>query len=130
MSTRMSAAQYVAGHPRIRPPRKSKYRNEKTAVDEILFDSKRESVRYRQLRALLAAGEISDLRLQVKFILIPAQRRADGSAERACTYVADFAYQQDGCAVVEDVKGVKTPDYVMKRKLMLHVHGITVLETS
>lgn len=109
--------------------RRRKYGNRKVMLDGHSFDSKREARRYAELVLLQKAGLISELALQPAFELIPKQRRADGKAERACTYVADFSYLgEDGQLVVEDAKGVRTPDYVIKRKLLLKVHGITVVE--
>lgn len=109
--------------------RRRKYGNHKAILDGIEFSSKREARRYAELVLMQKAGLISELALQPAFELIPKQRRADGKAERACTYVADFSYfGEDGQFVVEDSKGVRTPDYVVKRKLMLKVHGITVME--
>lgn len=105
-----------------------KYGNKKTMVDGITFDSKREAVRYGQLRMLEKAGQIDTLSLQPKFTLIPGQRNADGKAERPVVYIADFMYRENGKLIVEDAKGVRTPDYVIKRKLMLKEHGITVRE--
>lgn len=105
-----------------------KYGNKKTMVDGITFDSKREAVRYGQLRLLEKAGQIDTLSLQPKFTLIPGQRNADGKAERPVVYIADFMYRENGKFIVEDAKGVRTPDYVIKRKLMLKEHGITVRE--
>lgn len=109
---------------------KRKYGNRKTTIDGHTFDSKREAARYTDLRLLLLAGKITDLMLQPSFELIPKQRRADGKAERNCTYVADFSYVDMGTGerIIEDAKGVLTRDYVIKRKLMLQVHGITVKE--
>ena len=89
-----------------------------------VFDSKKEFIRWCELRLLERAGRITDLKRQVKYELIPKQ---DG--ERACTYVADFVYTQDGNIVVEDCKGFRTDAYKLKRKLMLWVHGIKVKET-
>ncbi|NOQ48725.1 MAG: DUF1064 domain-containing protein [Methanococcoides sp.] len=103
--------------------RKTKYGNKKTAG----FDSKREAMRYRDLDLLQKAGEISELKTQVTFEVVPKQE-----GERAVKYIADFSYfDLNGNYVVEDVKSpaTKTPAYVIKRKLMLHVHGIRVLET-
>ena len=76
------------------------------------------------------AGIISDLRRQVPFELIPSQRRDGKVIERACIYKADFAYKQDGEEVVEDVKSpaTKTPQYIIKRKLMLWQFGIVIHE--
>ena len=102
----------------------SKYKNRKTTVDGIVFDSKKEAARYQDLRLLERAGEIQDLRCQVRYEIIPKQ-----NGERACYYVADFAYQEDGNTVVEDVKGRRTRDYIIKRKLMLERHGIRIRET-
>lgn len=76
------------------------------------------------------AGLISNLREQVSYELIPPQRGADGKVlERACTYIADFVYRDKlGNTIVEDTKGVRTKEYIIKRKLMRHIHGITITE--
>lgn len=119
----------------------SKYGSKKIEVDGITFDSKKEARRYQELKLLERTGEIMDLQRQVKFVLIPTQREPDtiGSRggvhkgkviEKECAYVADFMYfdvNTDEC-VVEDTKGFKTTDYIIKRKLMLHVHGIRIKE--
>jgi hypothetical protein len=112
-------------------------------VDGIEFDSKREAARYKELKQMEAAGEIEDLQLQVHYELIPAkyetferygkrgQRLKDGCRliEKSCCYVADFVYTDcNGRPVVEDSKGHKTKDYIIKRKLMLHVFGIRIKE--
>lgn len=101
----------------------SKYHAVKTSFNGIVFDSKKEAHRYYELSILQAAGEISDLQRQVTYELIPKQ---DG--ERPCTYKADFVYRENGKTVVEDVKGVRTDAYKIKRKLMLWVHGIKIRE--
>jgi len=73
--------------------------------------------------------KITDLRRQVKYVLIPAQRDENGKLiEREVSYKADFVYEYDGETVVEDTKGVKTKEYIIKRKLMLYVHGIRIHE--
>lgn len=95
-----------------------------TAPDGQKFDSVKEFHRWGCLRLLERAGRITDLKRQVSFELIPKQ---DG--ERACTYVADFVYYEDGKMVVEDCKGFKTEVYRIKKKLMLWVHGIRIKET-
>jgi hypothetical protein len=116
-----------------------KYNNKKTVLDGISFDSKKEARRYSELSLLEKAGVITDLKRQVKFVLIPAQREADiigkrggvkpGKViERECAYIADFVYQENGKTVVEDTKGVKTKDYIIKRKLMLYIYGIRIRE--
>ncbi len=116
-----------------------KYRNTKVTFDGVTYDSKKEYHRFCELSMLEKAGEITDLRRQVEFELIPAQREPDtiGSRggikkgkliERKCSYIADFVYQENGKTVVEDTKGMRTKDYIIKRKLMLYVHGIRIKE--
>lgn len=114
-----------------------------------VFDSKKEYNRWCELRLLERAGRISDLKRQVTFELIPTQREEStevykagpqkglpkpGSIiEKAVDYVADFTYYQDGEYIVEDTKGYKKGAayqlFVIKRKLMLSVHGIRLKET-
>jgi hypothetical protein len=106
----------------------TKYKNRKIAVNGDVFDSKKEYIRYRELALLERAGRISDLKRQVKYELIPSQRVNGKVVERACTYVADFVYTENGKTVVEDTKGFRTKDYIIKRKLMLYVHGIQLQE--
>ena len=119
----------------------NKYKNQNVIVDNIKFDSKKEANRYFELRALEKAGKIADLKRQVKYVLIPAQREPDRVGarggiikgkliERECSYVADFVYKdlEKGEFVVEDTKGFRTPDYIIKRKLMLYQYGIRIME--
>ena len=123
----------------------SKYHSRKITRDGMTFDSMKEYRRYCELLLLERAGAITELQRQVKFELIPAQRIDGKVVERACHYIADFAYMVpthgqetdeegnvtfwDGWElVVEDTKGVKTKDYIIKRKLMLYIHGIRVKE--
>lgn len=106
----------------------SKYKNRKITVGGEVFDSQREYTRYRELVLLQRAGQISGLKRQVKFELIPSQKVDGKVVERACTYVADFVYQENGETAVEDTKGFRTKDYIIKRKLMLYVHGIRIRE--
>lgn len=101
-----------------------KYRNKKTSADGIRFDSKREANRYIELKLLERAGAIKDLRRQVPYVLINKSRYG-----RAIKYVADFVYYEYGKLVVEDVKGVRTPVYKLKKRLMAEVYGIEVKET-
>lgn len=125
-----------------------KYNNRKIIVDGITFDSKKEAGRYKELKTLERAGIIHDLKRQVKYVLIPAQYERTSSVyvkgnnkgkpkkgrliERECAYYADFVYLQDGNTIVEDVKGYRDGQaynlFVIKRKLMLYVHGIAVKE--
>ena len=108
----------------------NKYRNKKTEINGIRFDSKHEALRYVELNYLLRTGQISDLELQKPFELIPAQKDANGkTVERAVNYVADFVYfDHDGNLVVEDAKGMKTDAYKLKKKMMLYFKGIRIVE--
>lgn len=106
----------------------SKFKAKKVHRNGLTFDSKAEYDRWCQLRLLEKAGIISELQRQVKYSLLPAQKIGGKTVERAASYIADFVYQRDGETVVEDVKGVKTPEYVLKRKLMLYLHGIRIRE--
>ena len=120
-----------------------KYGNKKITVDGVTFDSKKEYLRWCELRLLERAGQIADLQRQVKYELIPAQyeeferystktgkRLKNGlrCVEKECSYIADFVYKQNGQTVVEDTKGYRTEAYIIKRKLMLHIHGIRIRE--
>ena len=120
----------------------NKYNAQKFTVYGITFDSRREAKRYQELYFLQQAGKITDLELQKRFELIPAQyetyprygkkgqRLKDGKkcVEKAVVYVADFVYYHNGELVVEDTKGVRTEAYIIKRKLMLAVHSIRIKE--
>lgn len=108
----------------------TKYNNKKVTVNGQVFDSKKEANRYKELLLLEKAGAIKDLRMQVKFTLIPAQRdEATGKVvERECSYKADFVYSEGEKTVVEDVKGFRTKEYIIKRKLMLWRYGIRIRE--
>lgn len=125
----------------------AKYYNRKTMTsDGIVHDSRKEAVRWMELNMLLRAGEITDLARQVEFVLIPEQRepssevyqrgknkgipKAGKLLEQKCAYVADFVYTdlKSGERVVEDTKGIKTKDYIIKRKLMLFIHHIRIKE--
>lgn len=124
--------------------RRSKYGNRKTVVDGMTFDSKKEANRFRELQLLERAGKITALQRQVKYVLIPTQREFSNEIykkgahqghfkpgkvlEKECSYIADFAYIQDGAYVVEDTKGVRTEAYKIKRKLMLERYGIQIRE--
>ena len=106
----------------------SKYRNKKTYVGDKKFDSLHEANRYKELKMLLMAGEISDLQLQVPYELMPSFK-LDGETYRGIKYVADFVYKDKyGNTVVEDAKGMRTDVYKMKRKLMAYVHKIKIRE--
>lgn len=122
----------------------TKYGSKKITLDGIVFDSRKEANRYCELKLLARSGKISNLELQKVFELIPAQYEETGEVytrgekkgqpkrgkclEQAVTYKADFVYEENGKTVVEDTKGFKTKDYIIKRKLMLYIHGIRVKE--
>ena len=106
----------------------SKYLSRKITRDGMTFDSVKEYKRFCELSLLLKAGAITDLERQVKFVLIPSQRIDGKVVERPCTYIADFSYRENGKLVIEDTKGFKTKDYIIKRKLMLYVHSIRIKE--
>lgn len=127
--------------------KKSKYHSRKITRDGITFDSIREFRRFQELRLLEKAGAIQDLKRQVKFELVPAQyeeiptgelykrgdRKGQPKMKRVCVeesvcYYADFVYIENGKQVVEDAKGFKTPDYKIKKKLMLYFHNIKIKE--
>lgn len=125
----------------------SKYSNQKAVRNGAVFDSRREARRYSELRLLERAGAITDLQKQVEFELIPAQyetvptgefykrgtkkgtpKMKQVCIEQSVKYIADFVYQENGKTVVEDAKGFRTEKYIIKRKLMLYVHGIRIKE--
>lgn len=111
-----------------RYPKANKYGNKKVTFDGIEFDSKKEARRYAELKMLQKAGMIKDLELQKKYELIPSQYINKRCVEREVAYKADFVYKQNGETIVEDTKGMKTKEYIIKRKLMLYVHGIRIKE--
>ena len=97
---------------------RGKYNARKKEVDGVTFDSSREAARYVQLRAMERAGQIACLRLQPSFVLQEAVRLPDGKMQRPITYRADFEYiNASGDPVIEDVKGMKTPVYLLKIKM-------------
>lgn len=95
----------------------NKYRNKKIEIDGIIFDSIKESVRYKQLKLLERAGLIKDLKLQTTFELQPSFKK-NNKTIRAITYKADFDYMtKDGRHIVEDVKGIETEVFKLKKKM-------------
>lgn len=122
----------------------NKYNNTKVKIDGIEFDSIKEADRYSELKILQRSGAISDLKMQVRYNLIPVLRAEPTEVykrgpkkgqykpgkvlENAVYYIADFVYKENGKEVVEDAKGARTKEYILKRKLMLWVHGIRIRE--
>ena len=93
-----------------------KYKNKKVQIDMYVFDSKLESLRYKQLALLEQTGEIKNLKLQVPFLLQESFRK-NGKTYRKIEYIADFVYEENGKTIVEDVKGIKTDVFKIKQKL-------------
>lgn len=119
----------------------NKYHNRKVKTsDGIVHDSRKEANRWLELKLLEGAGKIVELKRQMEFLLIPPQYEEIETGnrkrkvkkkliERACVYRADFVYHDEkGNLIVEDVKGLRTRDYIIKRKLMLYVYGIRIRE--
>lgn len=139
--TIMARRNYTPGRRNAAGGTGEKYGNQKIVSDGEVFDSKKEYRRWKELILLLKAGEISKLQRQVKYVLIPAQREPDIRGprggirpgkliEREVAYIADFVYvDKDGQTVVEDCKGLRTKEYILKRKMMLFFHGIRIKET-
>ena len=105
-----------------------KYHNRKITRDGATFDSVKEYRRFCELTMLERAGVIMDLKRQVKYELIPSQKVDGKVVERPVNYVADFVYEQDGKTIVEDTKGFRTKDYILKRKMLLYFYGIRIKE--
>ena len=117
----------------------NKYGARKITRNGETFDSVKEYRRYLELCLLEKAGEIKELKRQVPFELIPTQREpetvgARGAVkpgrviEKSVVYNADFTYYENGRYIVEDTKGMRTKDYIIKRKLMLYIHKIKIKE--
>ena len=107
----------------LKKKKPSKYRNEKTVYDGITFDSKKEAARYADLRLLEKAGDITFLHLQEKFPVIIGR-------DKICDYIADFYYMESGGRyVIEDCKGMRTPVYKLKKRLVEAIYGIKIIET-
>ena len=120
---------------------KNKYHAKKVNICGIEFDSRKEGMRWLLLKDMERAGEISGLRRQVPFELLPAIWREETVhlktkdkterrlVQRAVHYIADFVYTtRDGKQVVEDTKGVRLPEYILKKKMMLALKGVEITE--
>ena len=109
---------------RFKFKKSSKFGAKKTVVDGITFDSKWESERYGQLKAMERGGIVTDLKLQVKYDIVI-------NDIKICKYIADFVYKEESPdgkirEIVEDAKGFETPEFKLKKKLMKAVHGIDI----
>lgn len=132
---------------------RKKLNNQSITIDGIEFDSKKEGNRYCELKLMQRAGEITDLELQKRYELIPAQyetvetgeyykvgaKKGQPKTKQVCVeqsvvYIADFVYKENGQTVVEDIKGFRDTSsasyakFVLKRKMMLWIHGIRIKE--
>ncbi|HSW63912.1 MAG TPA: DUF1064 domain-containing protein [Dissulfurispiraceae bacterium] len=108
---------------------KSKYGNKKTEIDGIKFDSKKEAAYYLKLKDDKKNNRIGKFDMQVEYELIPTIKRKGKPAVRGVKYYADFVvYNVDGSVDVIDTKGMKTPVYRLKKKMMLYFHGVDIIE--
>ena len=109
--------------------KENKYHNTKIEYNGIKFDSIKEKNRYVGLKQLEDLGIIKDLKLQVKFELQPSYQY-NGETIRAINYYADFTYKEDGKLIVEDTKGFRTKEYLIKKKMLLYKYDIDFREVT
>jgi len=103
--------------------RNNKFGAIRTTIDGITFASKAEATRYAELRLMVMGNIISELELQPKYPIVI-------NGMKVCTYVGDFKYRNErGAIVIEDVKGMKTPVYKLKKKLMA-AFGVEIVEIT
>ena len=127
MTERITVAQYKKARPTsaknalVQKPTRSKFGNAKTTVDGIVFDSKREALHWQLLTIRAKAGKITELKRQVRYDL-------HVSGMKVCTYIADFVYFDGDQWVVADSKGMKTPMYNLKKKMLAAEYGIDIVE--
>lgn len=100
----------------------NKYKAIKTEVDGVKFDSRKEARRYQDLKLMEKSGAISELTLQPNF-------RIEFNGVKICDYRADFKYIENGKEIFEDSKGMKTPVYKLKKKLVFALYGVEILES-
>lgn len=111
----------IRGADDPKAPGNSKYRNRKTIVDNVTFDSEKEAARYGELKLLLAAGEITDLKMQRPVACVV-------NLEHVCDYISDFSYycRKRKTIIWEDAKGYRTEVYRLKKKLVRACTGIEI----
>lgn len=107
-----------------------KYHNKDCDYDGHHFDSLAERDRYVELKLMQEMGVIEGLEMQKKYVLVPKGKYPSGKAYKEISYIADFVYKYNGEVIVEDVKGVKTAVYQLKKKMMAGVYGIEVQEVK
>ena len=116
----------------------SKYKAKKIECDDGKFDSQGEYKRWLILKGMQDMGLISNLQRQVSYELIPQQKLREPRVrkgrshhyEMPVKYIADFVYEENGQTIVEDYKGMRLSDYVIKRKLMKFIHDIEIREVK
>lgn len=108
----------------LKRSRANKFGAQSVVIDGERFDSRWEGERWNQLRLAVRAGLITDLRRQVSYELAV-------NGVKICSYRADFVYRDEtGKEVVEDAKGHRTREYLIKKALMRAIHGIEIFETT
>jgi len=124
----------------FQPYPKNKYHAKKVTILGIDFDSKKEAMRWLLLKDMENKGEISNLQRQVPFELLPAiyedvtvhlktkDKIERKLKQRSVSYIADFTYTKDGKQIVEDTKGLRLPEYILKKKMMLALLNIEISE--
>lgn len=131
---RLNTKEYKAYQEKFQKPQNTKYGNKRQKVDGIIFDSNKELLRYHQLMVLERIGEISDLKRQVSFELVPAMRlHGEKKIKEALCYVADFTYvnNKTGNLIIEDVKSTATSKdkmFRLKKHLMKFLLGLDIVE--
>lgn len=125
MNERISSIQFLREQRETKPKKQPKYRNKKVVIDGRTFDSIREGKRYQELRLLEKAGEISHLECQPRFKLFCGTRPVLYDSGRQATYVADFAYFDGERRVIEDAKGFRTREYLIKKAIVHAMHPMT-----
>ena len=107
--------------------KQNKYHNKKVEYDGIKFDSVKEKNRYIGLKQLERLGVIQNLQRQVKYELQPSFK-FNGATIRSITYIADFVYIQGGVEIIEDVKGIRTKEYLLKKKMFMYKYQKEIKE--
>lgn len=105
----------------------SKYKNKKVEYKGMLFDSKKELSQYLILEDMQNKGQIKNLKRQIPFVLVPSFNLGK-KRYREMKYIADFVYEENGKQIVEDVKGIRTDVYKLKKKLMAYIYEIEIKE--
>lgn len=124
---RISESQYKQFINKAIEFKQNKYKNKKVEYDGIKFDSIKEKNRYIGLKQMEKLGIIKDLQRQVKYELQPSFK-FNGKTIRSINYIADFVYIQDGIEIIEDVKGIRTKEYLLKKKMFIYKYQKEIKE--